>query len=348
MNPKTQYLLASIVESSQDSIVSIDLDRIITSWNQAAEELYGYPAKEAIGRPLHMVMLPEDIQDLIEKVNYIKHEITVPVYETIRVHKNGRQADLEIFLSPVRDEGGQVVGVSTIARDISIRKMQEKQKDEFIDIASHELKTPVTCIKAWAELLFERLESSTDQVNATMVKQLVGQLNKLTGLIGVLLDTTKLAAGEIRLTPEPMDVNEMIEEQIAMLAPISRNHHLIFLPGAIQSVVADRKQIGRVTTNIISNSMKYSPDGGDIIISTSETEDSIKVCVQDFGVGIPVAMKDKIFDRYFRVENPATQTASGIGLGLYITKGIIEQHKGAIHVESEEGKGSTFCFTLLY
>ncbi len=224
--------------------------------------------------------------------------------------------------------------------------MQERQKDEFIDIASHELKTPVTSIKAWAEILFDRLEDSTDQVNAGIVKQLVTQLNKLNGLIGVLLDTTKLAGGEIRLTPEPVDVNEMIEEQIAMLAPISRKHRLIFEPGVIAPVPADRKQIGRVTTNIISNAIKYSPDGGDIIVSTSETESGIKLSVKDFGVGIPAAEKDKIFNRYFRVEHPAAQTASGIGLGLYISKAIIEQHKGRIEVQSEVGKGSTFSFTL--
>lgn len=279
MNQKTQYLLASIVESSQDSIVSIDLARTITSWNKGAEELYGYKAEDVIGKPLQLVMLPEDIQDLIEKVDSIKHEATVPLYDTIRVHKNGREADLEIFLSPVRDQNGVVIGISTIARDITVRKMQERQRDEFIDIASHELKTPVTSIKAWVEILITSLENANDQVNGTIVKKLAAQVNKLTDLIGVLLDTTKLTGGEIVMTRELLNLNEMIEDQISMLSPIAPNHHFVFKPGTISLVFADKKHIGQVTTNIISNAVKYSPNGGDIIISTTETSDGVNVSV---------------------------------------------------------------------
>ncbi|UYQ95607.1 PAS domain S-box protein [Chitinophaga horti] len=127
INSQEQYLLASIVESSQDSIVTIDLDRVVTSWNKGAENLYGYTADEVIGRPLAMVMLPKDVADLIDKVDDIIDEITVPVYETVRLHKSGREVEMEIFLSPVRDASGRVRGVSTIARDISARKLQELQ-----------------------------------------------------------------------------------------------------------------------------------------------------------------------------------------------------------------------------
>jgi len=128
MNKETQYLLASVVESSQDSIVTIDLNRVITSWNKSAEYLYGYKSEEVIGKPLSVVMLPKDIEDLIDKVKDIIHEITVPQYETVRVHKSGRHSDLEIMLSPVRNANGAVIGISTIARDISRRKLQEQQK----------------------------------------------------------------------------------------------------------------------------------------------------------------------------------------------------------------------------
>lgn len=199
MTKEARYLLASIVESSQDSIVTIDLNRIVTSWNKSAESLYGYTAEEAVGQPLSMVMLPADIKDLIEKVDKIVDQLTVPMYETIRVHKNGRQADLEILLSPVRDALGQVVGVSTVDRDITVRKMQEQQKDEFISIASHELKTPVTSIKAYAEVILEHFEDSGDEVSASLIRKLDVQVDRLIDLIRTLLDTTKLVAGEVLL-----------------------------------------------------------------------------------------------------------------------------------------------------
>lgn len=348
MPKQSQYLLASIVESSQDSIVTIDLNRVITSWNKGAEELYGYTAEEVIGRPLALVMVPKDIQGLIDKVQDIVDEITVPIYETVRLHKNGKQAELEILLSPVRNGLGEVIGVSTVARDISIRKMQERQKDDFISIASHELKTPVTNIKSYAELILEKLQQSGDEKTAWMMTKLNTQVDKLIELIKTLLDTTRLTAGEILLTLEAFDLNGLINEQIETFSLVQENHRFIFNAGEIKPVHADRKLIGQVLTNILTNAAKYSPKGGDIIVTTRDKGDEVEVSVQDFGIGIPANVKEKIFERYFRVSDPQVASVSGIGLGLFISAGIIRQHGGNISLESEEGKGSTFSFTLPY
>lgn len=244
MDKDAQYLLASIVESSQDSIVTIDLNRIITSWNKSAEQLYGYSAEEVVGHPLAIVMLPNDIQDLINKVNDIIHELTVPIYETVRIHKNGRQADLEILLSPVRDPRGNVVGISTIARDISLRKMHEQRKDEFISIASHELKTPVTSIKAYTEIMKEQFRDSGDATSASMIGKLGKQVDKLIELIRILLDTTKLTAGDILLNLESFDLNILIEEQIETFSLVSNKHNFTFHAGDLKPANADRKLIG--------------------------------------------------------------------------------------------------------
>jgi len=343
-----QYLLASIVESSQDSIVTIDLNRIVTSWNAGAENLYGYKAEEIIGQSLEMVLLPEDIKSLIGKVQNIIDEITVPIYETIRIHKNGRHADLEIMLSPVRDTRGHVAGVSTIARDITVRKMQEQQKDEFIAIASHELKTPVTSIKAFTHLLHQRAEGLKDDITTSMIKKLDSQVDRLIALIGTLLDTTKLAAGELLLNIEEVDINAVIRDQTEDAKFISDRHEIIFLAGQTGMVPADKKLIGQVIANMISNAIKYSPKGGEVLVRSFETGDGVQISIQDHGVGIRNTEKDKIFDRYFRVRNPETINSSGIGLGLYISAGIVRQHGGTIAVESEEGRGSTFSFTLPY
>jgi two-component system sensor histidine kinase VicK len=348
MHRQDQYLLVAIVESSQDSIVTIDLSRVITSWNKGAEHLYGYSAEEAIGQPLEMVMLPVDIQGLIHKVNDIIHEVTVPIYETVRLHKNGRQSDLEILLSPVRNHSGKVIGISTVARDITARKMQNQHKDEFISVASHELKTPVASIKAYAEVVLDHLESSGDHVAASIVRKLDVQVDRLIDLIDTLLDTTKLAAGELLLQLQPVDLNVLIEEQVEALTLIINKQKITFHAGEIKPLLADKRLIGQVITNLISNASKFSPDGSEIILSSSETEKGVEITVRDFGIGIRAEMRDNIFKRYFRVADPLVSRTSGIGLGLYITAGIVYQHRGTISVQSEEGRGSTFTFTLPY
>lgn len=341
-----KYFLAAIVESSQDSIVTINLNRVITTWNKAAENLYGYMAEEVIGKSLEMVMLPEDFVDLIDKVKSIKDEVPVPIYDTIRLHKNGNQADLQIALSPVRNANGDIIGISTIARDITEAKLSEQLKEEFIAVASHELKTPVTSIKAYSELLLEMLKNDADQSSYAVLTKLNAQIDRMTELIKTLLDTTKLAAGDVLLNKELFDIDYLIKEQIEGLQYLSSEHKIIFESVKPILVTADRKLVGQVITNLVSNAIKYSPEGGQVLVSSLQTCEGVKVNVQDFGIGVPEGLNNKIFERYFRANAPSTTKTSGVGLGLYITAQIIHQHGGEIFVESKEGLGSTFSFTI--
>lgn len=226
--------------------------------------------------------------------------------------------------------------------------MQEKQKDDFIAVASHELKTPVTVISAYAQLLRDRVQVLEDVEGREMIAKLAGQVDKLVALIGVLLDTTKLAAGEILLNLEALDLNDLIAEQVEMFSLLLTKCSIQFKPGDIKNVVVDRKLITRVVSNIISNAGKYSTSGGDIIITTNSVGTSVEIGVQDFGIGIPVGEQSKIFERYFRVNGSEMAAVSGLGLGLYISVGILRQHGGNIRVESKEGEGATFFISLPY
>jgi PAS domain S-box-containing protein len=230
--------------------------------------------------------------------------------------------------------------------DITERKAFEEQKDEFISIASHELKTPVTSIKVYTEILQERLKQVNDGANSEITGKLNAQVNRLTDLIGDLLDTTRIAEGRLPLNPEAFDLTRLIKERIEEMQHISRTHRIVFTPASDILVTADRERIGQVLTNLISNALKYSPYESEVLITLEEADNVVKVGVKDYGIGIAEEQKAQIFDRFFRVNNPRMETYPGMGLGLYISAGIIHHHNGTISVQSRLGEGALFCFTL--
>jgi signal transduction histidine kinase len=225
----------------------------------------------------------------------------------------------------------------------------EKQKDEFVGIASHELKTPVTSIKVYAEVLLEKFREANDEENAALVKKMEAQIDRLTDLIHRLLDTTKIAEGLLSLHLSGFDINDLIREEVDDMQRLSKKHQLVFIPDTeVESVTADRDRITEVLVNFISNAVKYSPKGGEITISTRKTGTGVQVTVSDSGIGIPPEQLPYVFDRLFRVQHSGMHSFPGMGLGLYIASEIIRRHGGTVSALSEPGKGSQFSFTLPY
>lgn len=236
--------------------------------------------------------------------------------------------------------------VAVLFTDISKRKIMEQHQEEFIGVASHELKTPVTSIKAYAEILREIFEERNDKNNIKLIQKLDAQVDRLTNLIRTLLDTTKIVEGHFSLKLESFNLNNLMLEKVEELQRLSSIHQLIWRQAEAVWILADRERLGQVLINLISNGIKYSPNGGDVVISCLVDNNGITVSVQDKGIGIPKEMQSKVFDRFYRVQRPQAPTFPGIGLGLYITAGIIQQHGGTIWVESNTDGGSTFFFTL--
>jgi PAS domain S-box-containing protein len=232
--------------------------------------------------------------------------------------------------------------------DISDRKLQEKHKDDFISIASHELKTPVTSIQVYSDLLEDILMKSSTPQHAELVSKLNNQVARLVRLIYSLLDYTNIAEGRMKLFPQPFDLNQLIAEQVQELGLASPSHKLVWKPAAIALVHADRERIRQVLVNFISNAVKYSPAGSEVIITTEDELDGVKVRFRDFGGGIRAEEQARIFQRYYRVQSKEMENNPGLGLGLYISSEIIKQHMGSIGVESLAGDGSTFYFKLPY
>lgn len=599
---ETKLFLASIVESSEDSIVTVNFDGIITSWNTAAEKLYGCTAADAIGMPITTVKISDELKAIVSNIDKIKQSQRVEVFDTTLVTSDGRRMNLEIVLSPIRDKEDNVVGVSTIARDvterrlaeeqlfntrqsldialeaagmstwsfdfaterittdtryyrlfgynkpvehwstetllqhilpadrekydvvftnapesglldlqfrvrwpdstihwlyqvgrvsfdqsgqpryltgvalditnrkqieeaihiseernrmalqtagmaawdwnmdenkvswndqhflvlglglaledrppgfflkfihpediagvratfekamregdifhtefriiradnaevrwvdgygrviiqettgarhmigvlydITRRKMLEQQKDEFISIASHELQTPVTSIKAYTQILARMFEEDNESEKSQLIKKLDGQIARLINLIRTLLDNTKVSEGQMPLHRAPFNLNDLIGERIEELKVLSASHRIIFDPKTTVHLTADRERIGEVLTNLITNAIKYSPLGGDVSIDCTFADAEVKVSVIDQGIGIPEELRKKVFGRFFRGSDSNNLAAPGLGLGLYIAAGIIYRHHGTIGVDSQIGKGSTFYFVI--
>lgn len=230
--------------------------------------------------------------------------------------------------------------------EVDMRKKLEKQKDAFIGIASHELKTPVTSIKAYAQILERRFERKGDDESARCLRKMDTQLTKLTSLIHDLLDVTKIEAGELQFNQGYFDLNELVEEVIETMQLTTSIHRMEKDLGYRGRVYGDRDRIGQVIMNLLGNAIKYSPRADRIVITTRLRPEGALVSIQDFGFGIRKEHQDKIFTRFYRIDGDYKDTYPGMGLGLYIGTQIINRHGGRLWVESETGKGSTFSFLL--
>jgi PAS domain S-box-containing protein len=352
-----QAMLAAIVDSSDDAIVSKDLNGMITSWNHGAEKIFGYSAQETIGRHI-TIIIPEDrLDEETVIINKIRKGESVSHFETIRKRKDGREINISLTVSPIKDKNGKVIGASKVARDITEKVEVEKQrqlftqrlqeinhyKDEFMAMASHELKTPLTVIKANLQILEHKMQ---DDNKIYFVNKTLNQVNKLTNLISDLLDVSKIQTGALELNRSNFELFPFLTEIIESIQQTSPNHEIrLNATNEKLMVRADRDRLEQVVINILTNAIKYSPNGKKVTVDTDIQDEQIIVKITDYGIGIPENDLDRVFTRFFRVRGLAS-TFAGSGIGLYISSEIIKRHGGSMWVESEINKGSTFYFSI--
>jgi PAS domain S-box-containing protein len=455
--------LAAIVESSEDAIISKDLDGIVTSWNPAAERMYGYKAEEMVGQSVTRIFPQDRLNEFMQIMERIRHGERIEHYETARRRKDGTFLTVSVAISPIKDSTGTIIGASAIARDIteqkrlesksrrlfdsnligvfvsnfagtfleandalldllgytreelqagtmqrdtltppefyltsenavkalqetgssgpyekeywhkngqripvlvamtriestdtcigfvldiSERKEMDRRKDEFISMASHELKTPLTSLKGFLTLLQRRLVLTGDEKELYYLARMDAQVDNLTKLINDLLDISKLQIGQLVYTEECFDMNTLVQEIVENFQGMTQRHRILLEVETQAQVFGDRGRLGQVLTNLLDNAIKYSPQTNSVLVQVTKDWDIATVSVQDFGIGIAKEYQHKIFERFYQVTDTTEKTYPGLGMGLYISKEIIKRHGGQLWVKSEKGQGTTFYFSL--
>jgi len=345
-----QERLSQILETMAEGVVITDISGKLTYANPMAQKIMGL--KESFSNNLEYILpnweilwvngetLPPEHYPVIKAM---KTEMPVYDYEISVKPTEGERFYISINAAPIKDASGNVVaGIGTFM-DVTNRRKAIQQKDDFISVASHELRTPVTSLKASLQLL-DRLKDRTD---TSMMPKLIQQANKsmdkMSVLIEDLLNATNMTEGQLQLKKSWFNLYELIHD-CCQDTSINGLFNLIINGDAAVTIYADEHKIEQVIINFISNAVKYAPESKEIIVSIDKDQE-IKVSVSDKGPGIPAGKLPYLFDRYYRVETNGAQY-SGLGLGLYICSQIIDKHEGKIGADSEVGKGSTFWFKL--
>jgi PAS domain S-box-containing protein len=364
-----QAYLAAILESSSDAIIGKTLQGIITSWNKGAEKLFGYTAAEIVGLPINTLIPPDRQDEEVEILEKLGRGERIEHFETVRVKKDGTSVDVSLAISPIRDSSGRIIGASKVARDISERKrtdmereellMREKtaraeaqaarrSKDEFISLVSHELRSTLNPILIYSQMLgssptdAEQVRQACENIECNVRTQL--------RLIEDLLDTARIVQGELRLDKRPIDIAPVIADalDVARSMAEAKGIRLRAHCGKRSEMVdGDSIRLQQVIGNLISNAIKFTPEGGRVELWVERSGEELCIVVSDTGAGIDPAILPYIFDRFRQADSPSSQRHAGLGLGLALAKHLVELHGGTIEVASEGiGFGSTFTLKL--
>lgn len=341
--------LDAVFMAMSDPLLVYDADGITVSANPAAVALYGFSPVGKDRQTLIKQLSLSHFEGRLVKVEEVpstqalQGKAAVGEYLSL-VNAKGENLVVSAVSSPVMADG-KILGAVSMFHDVSEHVQLEKQKDSFIATASHELKTPVTILQAYSQILQKRFQHIHDQEALHYLAKMNLQLDKITDLVADLLDVTRIRAGTLVLHRERFNLDKLIDEVIEDVHNTAEGYQIIKKGETAGEISGDRDRLGQVLTNLLSNAVKYSP-GGKVIVRTKKDKDKLTVSVKDFGVGISVQDQKKVFDRFYRVNGKEETRFSGLGLGLFISSEIIKQHGGKIGVKSKESEGSTFFFDL--
>jgi PAS domain S-box-containing protein len=362
-----RFQLAAIVQSSDDAIVGTDLDGIVQSWNAGAARIFGYGADEMVGRSIKVIVPPERHPEEEHILARIRQGERVEHFETVRRRKDGSLIDVSVTVSPVNDRYGRVIGASKIARDISARKRDEREreellareraaraeadaanrtKDEFLAMVSHEFRTPLNGVTGWLNVLRSKRAEPAHVERALDAIDRNARL--LTKIVDDLLDMSRFVAGTIALERAAVDVCPVVETVLTTLQPLAAEKGVL-LESALDPwagpVFADSGRLQQVFGNILVNAIKFTPSGGRVDVHVQNDAEDVMIAFKDTGQGMSPDFLPHAFEAFRQGDPTASRALGGLGLGLAIVHHLVTLHGGTVTVQSA-GIGHGCCVTV--
>jgi PAS domain S-box-containing protein len=367
--------LGELLESAPDAILELDNEGRIVLLNRMAEQLFGYTRGELLGQTVD-ALVPEALREAHtrHREQYLSQPVTRPMGSGLKLEarrKDGSHFPVEISLSPVNPSTGS--RVTAIIRDVTDRRQMEDQlrvvqekyihelelrnreveqanqlKTEFLSNMSHELRSPLHTVIGFSELLAEETEGPLNEKQKRFISHIHKDSLHLLDLINDLLDLSKIEAGRFELRQEAFHIGAVIEEGLSSVRPRATAKSVeirtdVSIP---TPVFADRVRFKQILHNLLTNAIKFTPDGGKVWVEAAPRDRFAEVSVSDTGIGIPEDQRQSVFDKFYQVRTATAGVLEGTGLGLAITKRLVEQHGGRIWLKSETGNGSSFTFTI--
>ena len=361
--------LAAIVESSDDAIISKTLEGVITTWNQGAERIFGYTAGEVIGKPVTLLIPPNQIDEEPTILQKLRRGERIDHYETVRLRKGGTLLDVSLTVSPVKDLNGTIIGASKIARDITQRKRMEaalreeiaireraeaalreadRRKDEFLALLAHELRNPLAPIRY--ALAGNKKAGRTPEQRKRAEDIIERQVTHMSRLLDDLLDISRITRGTLELKKNPTELTLAVGTAIETARPIldAKNHTLsLDLPTTAVRLEADPVRLAQAFSNLLINAAKYTDPGGHIQLRAAQDGHEVVVTIRDNGIGISADMMPRLFTLFSQAQTALGRAEGGLGIGLSLVRGVVTLHGGSIEARSDgPGTGSEFIVRL--
>jgi PAS domain S-box-containing protein len=355
MAQEAQARLVAVIASSDDSIISMTPEGVITSWNRGAELMYGYMAADMIGQTTAALIPLDRLDEERAILERIRAGERIEHFETLRLRKDGKHLDVSIAVSPIEDARGRIIGASKITRDITQSKRTEaalremdRRKDEFLATLAHELRNPLAPIRQAA--LISKAEGATEAQKRWSHDVINRQVHNMSLLLDDLLDISRITRGTLELRLETTDVDEVIAAAVETARPtIDAKRHVFSIskPAEPVRIVADPLRLAQILSNLLTNAAKYTDPEGRIQLRVESTEQDVTLVVRDSGIGIAPTAVDNVFDMFSQVKSTRDRSEGGLGIGLALAKGLVDLHGGLIEARSAGlGLGSEFIVRL--
>lgn len=338
----------TIMKNIADGVIVTDPDNKVLVLNSMAESWFGLREIDIVEQPVEKLIYEQKLLTLINLIRTEGNHDDDKVEFYIKPDNKRKPIALQAKAARVIDIEGKLIGIVTIFRDVTKEKEIDRLKTELVSMVAHELRSPLTSIAGFSELLLDT--GVTEQQSKEYAEIILKESNRLGNLINKFLDISRIESGKSQVHKTMVNIGEVIESILEMNMYLAERKGMqvdLNIPEQLSPVFIDRQMIGEVVLNLFSNAVKYSPNGKRIAIDVEDSEKEQIIRVIDEGYGIPEKSLNKIFDKFYRVpDNEHTQEVTGSGLGLSLVKEIVELHDGSIAVDSVLGKGSTFSFAL--